>query len=82
MAPGFLLLAIIGVAAGYVASKVMKTNLSVWETVAVGVLGAIIGGVILRFAIALSGAAFGFLGAVAGACLLIWLYHRIFGARR
>ena len=49
-----LLLAIIGVAAGFVASKVMKTNLSMWETIAIGVLGAIVGGVILRFVIALS----------------------------
>ena len=77
-----LLLAIIGVAAGFVASKVMKTSLSMWETIAIGVLGAIVGGVILRFVIALSGAAFGFLGAVVGACLLIWLYQRFFGARR
>lgn len=76
-----LLLAIIGVAAGFVASRVMKTNLSVWETIAVGLLGAIVGGVLLRFVIALSGAAFGFLGAVAGACLLIWLYQRYFGRR-
>lgn len=76
-----LLLAIIGVAAGFVASRVMKTNLSVWETIAIGLLGAIVGGVLLRFVIALSGAAFGFLGAVAGACLLIWLYQRYFGRR-
>ena len=76
-----LLLAIIGVAAGFVASRVMKTSLSMWETIAVGLLGAIVGGVLLRFAIALSGAAFGFLGAVAGACLLIWLYQRCSGRR-
>lgn len=79
---GILFLAIIGVAAGFVASKVMKTNLSMWETIAVGLLGAVIGGVLLRFVIALSGAAFGFLGAVLGACALIWLYQRFFGARR
>ena len=77
-----LLLAIVGVAAGFVAANVMKTDLSVWETIAIGVLGAIVGGVVLRFVIALSGAAFGFLGAVVGACLLIYLYQRFFGARR
>ena len=79
---GILFLAIIGVAAGFVASKVMKTNLSMWETIAIGVLGAVIGGMLLRVVISLTGAAFGFLGAVAGACLLIWLYQRYFGARR
>ncbi|MEM7522522.1 MAG: GlsB/YeaQ/YmgE family stress response membrane protein [Pseudomonadota bacterium] len=76
-----ILLAIIGVAAGFVASKVMRTNLSMLETVAVGLLGAVIGGLVLRALIAVSGAAFGFVGAVVGACLLIWLYTRYFGRR-
>lgn len=76
-----ILLAIIGVAAGFVASKLMKTSLSVWETVAVGLLGAVVGGVLLRFVIALSGAAFGFIGAIAGACLMIWAFQRFFGRR-
>lgn len=77
-----VLLAIIGVAAGFIATRMMKTQLSVWETVAVGVLGAIIGGLVLRALIVVSGVAFGLLGAVAGACLMIWLYQRFFGARR
>ena len=76
-----LLLAIVGVAAGFVASKLMKTSLSVWETIAVGLLGAMVGGVLLRFVIALSGIAFGFLGAVLGACLMIWAYQRFFARR-
>ncbi len=77
-----ILLAIVGVAAGFVASRVMQTSLSVWETIAVGLLGAVIGGLVLRALIVVGSAAFGFLGAVAGACLLIWLYQRFFGARR
>ena len=35
-----LFLIIIGVAAGFIASKVMKTDLTLVETVAIGVLGA------------------------------------------
>lgn len=73
-----VLLAIIGVAAGFIASKVMKVPLSLPETIAIGVLGAIVGGLVLRTLIAVSGALFGLIGAIAGACLLIWLYQRYF----
>lgn len=76
-----ILLAIVGVAAGFVATKLMKVRISMAETIAIGVLGAIVGGLVLRALMAASGAAFGFLGAVAGACLLLWLYQRVFGKR-
>lgn len=71
-----LLLALIGVAAGFIATKVMKVDLSTVETVAIGVLGAVVGGLVLRALIAVSGALFGFVGAVIGACILIWLYQK------
>lgn len=74
MAIPFLI--IIGVAAGFIASKVMKTNLSLIETIAIGILGAIIGGLVLRGLIAAGSMIFGLVGAVAGACVLIWLYQR------
>lgn len=70
------LLALVGVAAGFIATKVMKVNLSTAETIAIGVLGAIVGGLILRVLIAASSAIFGLVGAIVGACLLIWLYQR------
>ena len=73
---GFLFLIIIGVAAGFIASKVMKTDLSLIETVAIGVLGAIVGGFVLRALIAAGSLIFGLVGAIVGACLLIWLYQR------
>ena len=41
-----LLLAVIGVAAGFIASKIMQTELSMVETIAIGLLGAVIGGFI------------------------------------
>ncbi len=78
---GVLFLIIIGVAAGFIASKVMKTDLSLVETIAIGVLGAIIGGVILRMLIAAGSLIFGLVGAVVGACILIWLYQRYFKGR-
>ncbi len=78
---GVLFLIVIGVAAGFIASKVMKTDLSLVETIAIGVLGAIIGGVILRMLIAAGSLIFGLVGAVVGACILIWLYQRYFKGR-
>ncbi|MEM8751681.1 MAG: GlsB/YeaQ/YmgE family stress response membrane protein [Pseudomonadota bacterium] len=79
---GVLLFLLIGVAAGFVATKIMKMDLSLAETVAIGVLGALVGGIALRALIAVSGAAFGFVGAVLGACALILLYQRLFRRRR
>ncbi len=76
-----LFLIIIGVAAGFIASKVMKTDLSLVETIAIGVLGAIIGGLVLRGLIAAGSLIFGLVGAVVGACILIWLYQRYLKGR-
>ncbi len=72
----FVILALVGVAAGFIATKVMKVNLSTAETIAIGVLGAIVGGVVLRVLITASTIVFGLVGAIVGACLLIWLYQR------
>lgn len=76
-----LFLIVIGVAGGFIASKVMKTDLSLLETVAIGVLGAIIGGFILRALITAGSLIFGLVGAVVGACVLIWVYQRYFKGR-
>ena len=77
-----LFLIIIGVAAGFIASKVMKTDLTLVETIAIGVLGAIVGGFVLRTLIAAGSLIFGLVGAVVGACILIWLYQRFLKGRR
>ena len=76
-----VLLILIGAAAGFIASKLMRTNLSLLETMAVGVLGALAGGLLLRVLIVVSSLAFGLIGAVLGACLMIWLYQRYFPRR-
>ena len=44
-------------------------------TVVIGIFGALIGGLVLRFLLALTGFAAGFVGAVLGAMLLIWLWR-------
>lgn len=71
----FVLLIIVGAAAGFIATRAMKLETGVVPTIAIGVFGAIIGSVVLRFLIGLAGAAAGFVGAVLGAVLVIWLWQ-------
>lgn len=71
----FVMLIIIGAAAGFLAARVMKLNTDIPTTVAIGIFGALIGGLALRFLIAALGAAAGFVGAFVGALLLIWLWQ-------
>lgn len=71
----FVLLIIIGAAAGFIATRLMKLEADMLTTIAIGILGAIIGGLVLRFLVALTGIAAGFVGAVLGAALLIWLWR-------
>ncbi len=70
-----ILLIILGAAAGFLATRLMDIDANVPTTVAIGVLGALIGGLLLRFLLALTGMAFGFIGAVLGAVFLIWLWQ-------
>lgn len=67
-------LIIIGTAAGFIATRVMRFELDLITTIFVGILGALIGGLILRALISLAGFAAGFVGAVLGAIALIWLW--------
>ena len=72
---GILYLLIIGAAAGYIATRMMDLDTSVPVTIAIGVLGALIGGLVLGALLAIMGMAAGFIGAVLGALLLIWVYR-------
>ena len=69
-----LALIIIGIAAGFVATRLMRLETDIIVTMAIGVLGAVIGGVILRVLATAAGLMGGFIGAVLGAMLLIWLW--------
>ncbi len=70
----FVLLIIVGAAAGFVATRVMKIETGIPATIAVGVGGAVIGGVLIRFLLQVTGALAGFVGAVLGALLLVWIW--------
>ncbi|MCR8549467.1 GlsB/YeaQ/YmgE family stress response membrane protein [Salipiger sp. P9] len=69
-------LIVIGAAAGFLATRFMNVRMGVVETVGIGMAGALIGGLLLRFLIAMTGALAGLVGAVLGAMLLIWLWQR------
>ena len=73
---GFLALIIFGIAAGFLATKTLRLNTDVPTTIAMGVGGALIGGLILRLLTWVAGMAAGFVGAVLGALLLVWLYKK------
>ena len=78
---GILALIIIGAAAGFIATRAMKIEADLITTIAIGVLGALAGGLVLRVLLTITGIAAGFIGAVLGAMLMIWLWNT-YGPRR
>lgn len=70
-----LYMIIIGAAAGFLATRIMNVRTDVVTTVGIGILGAIIGGLVLRFLLTVMGALSGFVGAILGALLLIWIWQ-------
>ncbi len=72
---GFLAIIIIGAAAGFLATRVLRIEADILTTVAIGIGGALIGGVLLRVLLTVTGWLAGFVGAVLGALLLIWLWQ-------
>ncbi len=71
-----LYLAIIGAAAGFIATRIMKLKTGVFQTVALGVIGALFAGVVLRVLIAIMGAVAGLVGAVLAVMALIYVYQQ------
>lgn len=76
-----VMLIIIGAAAGFLATRLMRLDTDVITTVVIGVFGALVGGLVLRILLTITGFMAGFVGAVLGAMLLIWLW-KTYGPRR
>lgn len=74
--PMILFIVIIGAAAGFLATRLMKVQADVPTTIAIGVVGSVVGWVILRVLVSVTGAVAMFVGAVLGAVLLLWLWQR------
>lgn len=70
-----LFLIIIGAAAGFIATRMMKVEADLITTIVIGIAGALLGGLILRVLLVMTGMAAGFVGAILGAALLIWAYQ-------
>lgn len=75
---GFIALIIIGAAAGFLATRFMKIEANIITTVVIGIAGALVGGLILRGLLTVMGWLAGFVGAVLGAMVLIWLWQTYF----
>ena len=71
-----LLLVIIGAAAGFLATRLMRLETDIPTTIGIGVIGALLGGMVLRFLLMVTGWLAGFVGALLGALLLAWLWKK------
>ncbi len=72
-----VMLIIVGAAAGFLATRFMKLETDVITTVAIGIGGALIGGLIIRFLLTITGLLAGLVGAVLGAMVLIWIWRAL-----
>ena len=70
----FILLAIVGAAVGFLATRMMRIEASIPMTIAIGVGGAVIGSVLVRFMLEITGWMASFAGAVLGSVLLLWFW--------
>lgn len=75
---GFVVLIIIGTAAGFLATRVMRVETDVPTTIVIGIGGALIGGFLLRSLVFITSWMAGFVGAILGAIALIWIYKTYF----
>lgn len=66
---------IIGAAAGFLATRLMRIETDIPTTIVIGMAGALIGGLVLRALMTVLGTMSGLIGAVLGALLLIWLWQ-------
>lgn len=74
--PMILFIVIIGAAAGFLATRFMRIEADVPTTIAIGVIGSVVGWLILRILVTITGALAMFVGAVLGAVLLLWLWQK------
>jgi len=83
---GFLAWIILGGLAGWIASKIMKTDaqMGIIMNIVVGIVGALLGGFILSLFgvdVAGGGLIFSMLTAIGGAVLLLWVVSLVAGRR-
>lgn len=67
-------LVIIGAAAGFLATRLMRIETGIIPTIAIGIAGAVVGGLVLNLLLRAMGMVSGLVGAVLGAMVLIWIW--------
>jgi len=70
-------LIVIGAAAGFLATRLMRIEADIPTTMLIGIAGALVGGFLLRTLITVAGWLSGFVGAVLGALLVIWIWQSL-----
>lgn len=73
--PFLLVIIVIGAAAGFLATRMMKVQTDVPTTIVIGIVGSVIGWALIRFLITVTSWAAMFVGGVLGAMLLIWAWR-------
>ncbi len=73
-----LVLIVVGAAAGFIATRLMRVELDIVSTIVVGAIGAGLGWLALRSLFVLSGWLVLAVGAVLGAMLVTWAWARFF----
>ena len=68
-------LIVIGAAAGFLATRLMRIEADIPTTMLIGIVGALVGGFLVRALITVAGWLSGFVGAVLGALLVIWIWQ-------
>ncbi|MGE4327473.1 MAG: GlsB/YeaQ/YmgE family stress response membrane protein [Pseudodonghicola sp.] len=72
---GIVALIIIGAAAGFLATRIMRIEADIPTTMLIGIVGALVGGLVLRALLTMMGALAGLVGAVLGALVVIWVWQ-------
>ncbi|QYZ69712.1 GlsB/YeaQ/YmgE family stress response membrane protein [Neotabrizicola shimadae] len=65
----------LGAVAGFVATRMLRMRTDAMTTILIGMLGALVGGTVLRLVFAVLGGLSGVIGAVIGALIVIWLWQ-------
>ena len=73
---------ILGAAAGYVGTRLLKIDLGLPQTISLGIIGALLGGLALQVLLAVLGLAAGFIGALLGVAALIYGYKYFIEGRK
>ena len=73
---------ILGAAAGFISTRLLNIELGLPQTIALGIVGALLGGLVLRVFLAVLGVAAGFIGALLGVAVLVIGYKYLIAGRK